>query len=93
MAAVFSRRDEDGERVARVASERDKSVWYIHEELKSRGRTDRASVGLHSCVEVLKKADCVRALGDNGAGDGQASQGEDGEVCETHGDELGRIRR
>lgn len=55
-------------------------------------RTDSASVCLHSCVEVLENTDCVCALGDNGAGDGEASQSEDGEVGETHGEEICWIR-
>jgi hypothetical protein len=48
------------------------------------GRTDSTSVDLDSSVEIGQIADCVGALGDDGAGDGEAAEGEDGEVGETH---------
>jgi hypothetical protein len=47
-------------------------------------RTNGTSVNLNSGVEISQVADCVRALGDDGAGDGETAEGEDGEVGETH---------
>lgn len=88
MAAVFSRREEEGERGARVASRRYESVGSISMFCWLVERTDSASVGLHSRIEVLENANCVCTLGDDGAGNGEASQSEDGEVGETHGEKM-----
>jgi hypothetical protein len=38
------------------------------------GRTDSTSVDLDSSVEIGQIADCVGALGDDGAGDGEAAE-------------------
>jgi hypothetical protein len=47
-------------------------------------RTDGAGVDLDGGVEVGEEANCICALRKHGAGNGEAAEGEDGEVGETH---------
>jgi hypothetical protein len=51
----------------------------------TKGLTDGSRVGLHRGVEVSQEGAHVCALGEHGTGEGQAAEGEDGEVGETHG--------
>jgi hypothetical protein len=46
--------------------------------------TDGSGVDLNGGVEVSEEADCVGALREHGAGDGEAAESEEGEVGETH---------
>jgi hypothetical protein len=43
-------------------------------------RTDSTRVGLNRSEEIVEKALHVGTLGDDRGGDGEAAQGEDGEV-------------
>jgi hypothetical protein len=46
---------------------------------------------LYGGVEVGEQGDGVGALGDDWAGEGEAAEGEDGEVGETHVFDAGRL--
>ena len=48
------------------------------------GLTDGSGVDLNSGVEVSEETNGVGTFRDGGAGNGEATKGEEGEVCETH---------
>ena len=80
VAAVFSRRGDEGERGARVASGTVNTKVLI-----MKGKlTDRSSVYLNSSVEVSKQTDSVRTPRQDRTGDRETAQGKDREVRKTH---------